>query len=141
LNDFLALRIAPIQRSLRVAPKNGIISGILVRPVWYVARARRFFVLLNLTELPGETDLGVGGEFDDRTIERTLASLGVLVGPRVGAGHADAAPEFGLPLAVSACSNVCVLATKCCTGNRPTRQAADFDALERDLYELYRLAN
>ncbi|HTM53793.1 MAG TPA: hypothetical protein VL175_07165 [Pirellulales bacterium] len=97
-------------------------------------------MLLNLTELPSGTDSAAGGEFDDGTIERTLASLGVLNGPRVGAGQVDAALEFGLPLAVSACSIVCVLAAKCCTGNRPRRQAADFDALERELYELYRLA-
>lgn len=98
-------------------------------------------MLLNLTELPGGTESAADSEFDDRTIERTLASLSVLNGPRVGAGQADAAPEFGLPLAVSACSTGCVLAAKSCAGDRPTRQAADFDALERELYELYRLAS
>jgi hypothetical protein len=35
----------------------------------------------------------------------------------------------------------CILAGKPCAHARPTRLAADFDALERELYELYRLTS
>jgi hypothetical protein len=81
------------------------------------------------------------GEFDDRTLERTLASLGVVNGPRVGAGQADAVPELRLPAALSRRCWGCVLAVKRCAPNGPTSLAVDFHALKRELYELYRLAS